>query len=442
MLKRKFYDFLLQWKETHGKECLLVKGARQVGKTFIIDKFGRDCYSNYLYVNFITSPECRSLFDGNLDANEIVKRLSMTFQDFKLVPGDTLLFLDEIQNCPNARTAFKPLAIDGRMDVIGSGSLLGITFLDDDPRLNRERREASVPVGYERQCVMHSLDFEEFLWALGYRDDAVGLYRESFDKLVPVPNAANEKMLRLFREYVAVGGMPEVVNHFLAGNSFSAAHDEQMKIVNANLDDIAKYASTTDKPKIRACYLSIPAQLARENRKFKYSAVESGGTARKFGSAIDWLRESALVLECHNLEMPEMPLAAFEKPDCFKLYASDVGTLVGMMGFAVKKPIVENTAKGAAKGGIYENAIMSLLVRRGYAPRYYLPRSNVAEIDFLIEKDSGVVPIEVKAGNASTPSFDAVLERPEIAYGYKFTSGNVGRVGKKITLPHYMAMFV
>ena len=366
----------------------------------------------------------------------------MTFQDFKLVPGDTLLFLDEIQNCPNARTAFKPLALDGRMDVIGSGSLLGITFLDDDPKLNRERREASVPVGYERQCVMYSLDFEEFLWALGYRDEAVALYREAFDRLVPVPDAANEKMLRLFREYIAVGGMPEVVNRFLVNNSFSAAYDEQMKIVNANLDDIAKYASTSDKPKIRACYLSIPAQLARENRKFKYSAVESGGTARKFGSAIDWLRESALVLECHNLETTEMPLAAFEKPDCFKLYASDVGTLVGMMGFAVKKPIVENTAKGAAKGGIYENAIMSLLARRGYSPRYYLPKSNVAEIDFLIEKNSGIVPIEVKAGNTSTPSFNAILERSEISCGYKFISGNVGRVGKKITLPHYMAMFI
>ena len=135
-------------------------------------------------------------------------------------------------------------------------------------------------------------------------------------------------------------------------------------------------------------------------------------------------------------------MAAFEKPDCFKLYASDVGTLVGMMGFAVKKTIVDNTAKGAAKGGIYENAIMSLLVRRGYAPRYYLQKSNVAEIDFLIERDSGIVPIEVKAGNTSSPSFNAILDRPEIACGYKFINGNVGRVGKKITLPHYMAMFI
>lgn len=442
MLRRKFYDTLARWKSAHRKECLLVKGARQVGKTYIIDKFGRENYESYLYVNFISNPDCRAVFAGDLDAETLFKQLTITFHDFKLIPGKTLIFLDEIQNCPKARTAFKPLAIDGRADVIGSGSLLGLTYINDGTVLNQERREASVPVGYERQVVMYSLDFEEFLWAVGYRDDAVGLLKDAFESLTPLPSSINDRMLRLYREYIAVGGMPEVVVRFVTGNSFSAAFDEQRKIIDANLDDIAKYAPTTEKPKIRACYLSIPRQLAKENTKFKYSVVERGGSSRKFSSAVDWLCESALVFRSHNVETPFLPLASYVKDSNFRLFTSDIGTLVGMMGFEAMRPIVENTLIGQAKGGLYENAANCALVRRGYAPCYYMPKSNLAEIDCLIEKDSSVVPIEVKAGNSSTTSFDKMLERPEIKFGYKFINGNIGRAGKKITIPHYMSMFV
>ena len=440
MLKRKFYDTLVNWKNNHGKECLLVKGARQIGKTFIIDKFASENYESYLYINFITNPEHCRIFDGNLEAKELFMRLSYTFVDFKLIPGRTAIFLDEIQNCPNARTALKPLALDGSADVIASGSLLGLTYLDDG--LARERESASIPVGYERQVTMYSLDFEEYLWAVGFRPEMISHLKDAFGSLTPVDPVVNEKMLRLFREYIAIGGMPEVVNRFIAENSYSAAYDEQTKIIASNLDDIAKYAPTADKPKIRACYLSIPSQLARENKKFKYATVEHGGTSRKFGSSVDWLRESALCLQCHNVETPELPLNVYHKPDCFKLYAADVGTLSGMMGFEVKKAIIENTLAGFAKGGLYENVIMSLLVRRGFAPAYFMPKSNQSEVDFLIEKDGGVVPIEVKAGNNATASFNAILERPAISCGYKFVDGNVGRVEKKITLPLYMVMFV
>lgn len=426
----------------HGAECLLVKGARQIGKTFTIDQFGRDNYESYLCLNFITNPELRDIFQGNLEAREIFKRLTLAFQDFRLVPGKTLLFFDEIQNCPAARTAFKPLALDGRADVIGSGSLLGLTFLDGDKQLQKERREASVPVGYERQAKMHSLDFEEFLWALGYREDAVGILREAFEKGESVPAAGNARMAELYREYIAVGGMPQVVTRFLEENSFSAAFEEQRKIIDANLDDIAKYAPTAEKPKIRACYLSIPAQLARENAKFKYSAVEHGGSARKFGASVDWLRESSLAVMCHNVESPTVPLAAYRRGECFKLFAGDVGILAGMMGFEVKERIVRDTLAGPAKGGIYENAVLCALVRRGYEPCYFMPKSNLAEVDFLVERDGKVVPIEVKAGNGPSASFDRMLERRDVAVGYKFVNGNVGRVGKKVTLPHYMAMFL
>jgi len=440
MLKRKFYETLVHWKQNHKNECLLVKGARQVGKTFIIDKFASENYASYLYINFIDNPEYRDIFSASLVAKDLFKTLSITFQNFQLIPGKTIIFLDEIQNCPKARSALKPLAIDGRVDVIASGSLLGLTYLDDG--LTNERNESSIPVGYERQMTMHALDFEEYLWAIGYRDDVIGLLKEYFAELKPLPTASNDRMHRLFREYIVVGGMPDVVNCFVAENSFSAAYDAQKKIIDSNLDDIAKYAATPEKPKIRACYLSIPHQLARENKKFKYSAVEAGGTSRKFGNSIDWLRESALCLQCHNLETPAMPIRAYQKPDCFKLYMSDIGTLTAMMGFNVKKPIVDNSLCGFAKGGIYENAIMSLLVRNGHAPAYYLPKSNLSEIDFLIENDNGVVPVEVKSGNSASVSFNRMLEHSDVKIGYKFIDGNIGKVGKKVTLPHYMAMFI
>ncbi|MBO6167013.1 MAG: ATP-binding protein [Kiritimatiellae bacterium] len=440
MLKRKFYDSLLEWKSNHGQECLLVKGARQVGKTFIIDYFGNANYSSYLYLNFVLNKEAAECFGDNLDADVIFKRFTARYPRFKLIPGDTLVFLDEIQACPRARTALKSLAIDGRADVVASGSLLGINFLDDG--LEKERAKESIPVGYENQVFMRPMDFEEFLWALGYGEDAVGILRESFDSLTAVDSSINEKFLSLFREYVAVGGMPEVVSSFIEGNSFSQAYKVQEWIKNSNLDDIARYAARAEKPKVRACYLSLPSQLARENKKFKYSEVGSGGSARKFGNSVAWLRESALGIQCFNTTAPSMPLNVYRTDDCFKMYVSDVGILTSMMGFEVKKTIVDNTIKGFAKGGLYENAVIQQLVARGYEPCYHQRNSSVGEIDFLIERDGAVIPIEVKAGHTTSESFDRLLESDDVQVGYKFIRGNVGRVGKKITLPHYMTMFL
>ena len=440
MLKRKFYNTLLQWKSSHRKECLLVKGARQIGKTFIIDYFGKNNYSSYLYLNFILDKSAAECFGDNITADEIFKQISARYQRFRLVPGDTMIFLDEIQSCPRARTALKSLAIDGRADVIASGSLLGLTYLDDG--LDAERAQESMPVGYENQVFMHPMDFEEYLWAIGYDENVIGNLRESFQTLTPVAATINDRFLSLFREYIAIGGMPEVVDTFITYNSFSLAHDVQTRIKNANLDDIARYAARHEKPKVRACYLSLPSQLARENKKFKYSTVVSGGSSRKFGNSIDWLRESALALQCFNTTAPAAPLSVYHDKGCFKMYVSDVGILTAMIGFDVKKTIVDNTIKGFAKGGIYENAIMQQLIARGYNPCYYQRNSSVGEIDFLIEGEGGVVPIEVKSGRTSSEAFDRLLEQSDVAVGYKFIRGNVGRVGKKVTLPHYMSMFV
>lgn len=441
MLRRKIYDTLLNWKQNHGQECLLIKGARQIGKTYIIDYFGRKNYKSYLYINFIFDSSTVSIFDGNLDIDSLIKTISLIFPSFKLLPNETLIFLDEIQACPRARTALKSFALDGRIDVIASGSLLGINFFENKASIG-ETINDSIPVGYEHQIMMYSLDFEEYLWARGYTEENIGILKEAFQTLTPLPTPINEKMHELFREYLINGGMPEVVNSFVETNNYGTAFDVQKKILNSNLDDIARYASVVEKPKIRACYLSLPAQLAKENKKFKYSVVEKGGSSRRFSTSIDWLKETSLVNVCHNVTSPNLPLSVYKIEDIFKLYVTDVGIYCAMMGFEIKNAIYNNTISGFAKGGIYENAIMAFLVRRGYTPYYWLPKTNLAEIDFLIEKDGVVVPIEVKSSNNTSKTFDELLKREDIKYGYKLVYGNIGKSGKKITLPHYMAMFI
>ena len=233
MLKRKFYNQLVQWKSSHSQECLFVKGARQIGKTFIIDYFGKQNYTSYLYINFILNNEATRIFEGSLEADTIFKTISAYYPNFRLTPGETLIFLDEIQACPRARTALKSFAIDGKADVVASGSLLGINFLDDG--LEKERSQESIPVGYEKHMTMLPMDFEEFLWALGYTENSIGILRESFENLTQVPISINDKFLQIFREYITIGGMPEVVNAFVQGNSFSLAFEVQEQIIAKKL---------------------------------------------------------------------------------------------------------------------------------------------------------------------------------------------------------------
>ena len=288
-LKREFYDTLLEWKKRKRWECLLVKGARQIGKTFIIEKFGRENYASMVVVNFIESPECIPVFDGSLDATGIFAGLSAVFPDDRFVTGDTLLFLDEIQECPNARTAMKFLAMDGRCDVIASGSLLGIKY-----KRKPERQIKSVPVGYERQVTMHSLSLREFLWAKGYGDAQIEGLREYFEKREKVPEPVNAKFHQLTREYVVVGGMPEVVSRYVDAPHFGEVQRTQEKLLASFLDDIHKYADKTDVQKIEQCYMAVPRLLAKENRKFKYAEVGHMGSARKYLSCVEWLRDAKL----------------------------------------------------------------------------------------------------------------------------------------------------
>lgn len=435
MLKRKMLDTLRAWKASHGNECLLINGARQVGKSYVVNAFGREDYESLVSLDFVMHPEQKEIFAGSLDPNEIFSRISLYVPGARLLPGRTLIFIDEIQECPQARSAFKYLAQDGRFDVIGSGSLLGIRFrgLEDAP---------SLPVGYERQITMHPLDFEEFLWARGYRPEAIEVLRGYFERLEAVPAAINDRMMRLLREYLVVGGMPAVVQTFVEAGDFGRAHDAQLQLHALYLDDVAKYAPPAQRVKARACYLSLPRQLAKENTRFSYATVESRGRARKFEGSVDWLVGAEMVRRCTAVSTPQFPLVAYEQGERFRLYANDTGLLMAMYDFSMKAAVVDNTLGGPMKGGLYENLVAGMLVARGVPLRYWTSSDSKHEIEFLADDEGSVVPIEVKAGRGSTASLNALLEREDVAVGYKLVDGNVGKDGKKITLPLYMAMFL
>lgn len=442
MLKRKVYDQLLNWKieRKNGlKKCLILKGARQVGKSYIVKEFGKNEYKSFIYIDFFKQPNLKDVFKGELSADEIYKRLTANMPDIELIKGDTLIFLDEIQYCGNARTAIKFLAEDMRYDVISSGSLLGLSYNDNADDLVEEPK--SIPVGYETQIIMHSLDFEEFLWSYGYKEDTISNLREYLISNEKIPESINERFETLFREFMVVGGMPEVVADFAENKDFNRVAKIQADILAEYQDDISKHAKGKEKQYVRMCYDAVFKQLAKEVKKFQYSTVEKGQTRRKFGGSVKWLRDANLVNTCYNVHEPYLPLMANANEDQFKLYVNDTGLLTSMYGFETKLAILNNTIKGNAKGGIYENIIAECLVKRGYNLYYYKP-NDTQEIEFLIEKNGEVLPIEVKASNSSTKSLNSFIEKFEPSVSYKLITGGNGKVGNKLTLPHYLVMFL
>ncbi len=440
MIKRKMYKYLINWKQKKDKSALIIKGARQVGKSYLVREFGRNEYEGYIEINFLKNPLYKNIFKGDLSAEEIFKMLSAYIPNLKIIPFKTLLFLDEIQVCAEARTAVKFLVEDGSVDVISSGSLLGLSYLEDDDKNVTE--PTSLPVGYEEQITMYSLDFEEFLWAKGYNDDAIAYLKDFYISNKEVPKELNDKYLELFREFMIVGGMPEVVQTFIDTNNFQEASKIQGKILADYQDDISKHAKGQEKIKVRQCYDSIPKQLAKEYKKFQYSVVEKGKTSKKYGGSIKWLCDSSLVNKCSNVNEAYIPLLAYEMDDQFKLYLNDTGLLLYLYGPETKLAILNNTLKGNAKGGIYENIISESLLKRGYKLYYYKTQNSSMEIEFVIEKNGEVIPIEVKAGNDSTPSLNSFINKYHPKVSYKFVNGNVGFLDGKKTLPHYMVMFI
>ena len=433
MLRRKIYDKLLAWKNNKGKkDAILLRGVRQCGKTYIVREFGKREYKNFIEINFIERPDMQAVFSGNLDVDNMVQQIKLSMPGCQFIPGETLLFLDEIQDAPNARTSLKFWTQDGRFDCIASGSLLGIDY----------KNEVSIPVGYEQQLIMRTLDFEEFIWALGAEVNLKEMLAPYVDGAKRVPEAMHNSLNKYLQEYMVVGGLPEVVDTYIATKDFYQVHLLQEKILRDYQDDIAKYALNQDKIKAKQCFLSIPRQLSKENHKFQYSVVEKKATARKFTSSLDWLHNAGLIDFAYNVNSPWFPLKAYVKEDQFRVYLCDIGLLVAMYGYQMKIALLSDALEGPAKGGIYESLVADILAKRGEELYYYKKEDSTLEIEFILERDCKLVPVEVKARKGSTRSLNELLKMDNIERGYKLTAQNTGVVEKKITLPLYMAAII
>lgn len=433
MLRRKIYDKFLAWKNNKGKkDAILLRGVRQCGKTYIVREFGKREYKNFIEINFIERPDMQAVFSGNLDVDNMVQQIKLSMPGCQFIPGETLLFLDEIQDVPNARTSLKFWTQDGRFDCIASGSLLGMDY----------KNEVSIPVGYERQLIMRTLDFEEFIWALGAEVNLKEMLAPYVDGAKRVPEAMHNSLNKYLQEYMVVGGLPEVVDTYIATKDFYQVHLLQEKILRDYQDDIAKYALNQDKIKAKQCFLSIPRQLSKENHKFQYSVVEKKATARKFTSSLDWLHNAGLIDFAYNVNSPWFPLKAHVKEDQFRVYLCDIGLLVAMYGYQLKIALLSDALEGPAKGGIYESLVTDILAKRGEELYYYKKEDSTLEIEFILERDCKLVPVEVKARKGSTRSLNELLKMDNIERGYKLTAQNTGVVEKKITLPLYMAAII
>lgn len=432
MIERKIYNDLIKWKENKNKKSLIIKGARQVGKTFIIDKFCMENYKNYVYINFFENDEYKTIFESGLDVDNIIKRLTIVLPNVNLVPYETVIFLDEIQDCPRAITALKFLTIDKRFDIIASGSLLGINYKDEIP---------SYPVGYVEHLEMYSLDFEEFCYANGMSKEAIKYLKEYFDELKTVPDSIHNKMMELFKEYIIVGGMPAVVSEFVDSHDYTKVLKAQRDIIEDYKMDIGKYAKENEKAKIRDCFLSIPKHLSKDYKKFRYNLVSSGGKALKYQGSLQWLNDANIINFCYNLSVPELPFEGNSISDIFKVYMSDTGLLMAMFESSSAKEIL-NGNLGIYKGAIYENVIADILAKKGLN-LYYFEHNSTIEVDFLIKYRDKITAVEVKsADNTKSKSLNSMIDNWKVEQGIKLSSKNIGISDKIISLPIYMAMFL
>ena len=437
MLERKITNVLKEWKKEEKKPCLLIRGARQVGKTFIIDDFAKKNYENYIYINFELMPEYKSIFDGNLDIKTLIMKLEVTFPNVNIEPYKTILFLDEIQSCPNARTALKSFALDGRIDVISSGSLLGLYY----------KQVASYPVGYERVIDLYPLDFEEFLWGIGIKKETISYAKDCFENVKPMDEYIMNQLSEQFKMYMLVGGMPNVVNEYVQSNSLSKVLTYQKAIVENYLLDVVKFAEVSNKQKIINTFNSIPIQLSKKNKKFLYSEInqeEENIGERKYASSIEWLKDAGIINFCYNLSEPALPLISNIRLNCFKVYMRDTGLLISMLEEGTQKAILDNDLY-INQGALLENICAEEISTRHNKLMYFEKKSTL-EIDFVLNINGKVTAIEVKSGkNKQAKSLKSIIQNYKTVTRYmKFENDcNVYKDEENIEhYPLFMIMFI
>lgn len=444
MLRRKIEKTLAEWKSTENRKPLVIKGLRQCGKTYIVQKFANENYESVVYMNFILEPDKKSAFVGNLDVDTIVLNLSALIQGSRFIKGKTCIILDEIQECKEARTALKSFQIDGRYDVIATGSLLGVEgYCKRRKKDEREEGSDSVPIGYETVVDMYPLDFEEFLWANGINDAVIDAVKSCFKNEKTVPGGIHKAMMELLYRYVIVGGLPEVVNCFLETKNIELIYKMQRNLIAEYEEDMVKYADDADKPNIRECFESIPKQLAKENKKFQYSVVRKGGRASQFIGSIQWLEDAGIVRRCYNTRITELPLEGNSIQDCFKVYTTDIGIFIAMLDYGTQANILKGDLLGY-KGAIFENLMADFLCKSGQK-LYYFHKDSGLELDFLVRFNGECVVLEVKSKSGKAKSMATVLKNEAVYHvknAIKLGQYNVGREGKVLTVPLYMGFLI
>ena len=435
MLRRKIQDTLLQWKNTPGHKPLIIKGCRQCGKTFSVREFAKKYYKHEVYLNFLQDSSYASIFSGSLEVNHLVMMMSALIPDAVFEAGATVIILDEIQDCPDARTALKFFHLDGRFDVICTGSLLGVRGYGKEPK--------SVPVGYETVIDMFPLDFEEFLWANGITAPMISILEECLKKESPVPEALHNRFRQLLLQYVVVGGMPEAVQLFVDTKQVGSVLQLQRDIIRSYEDDMIKYADKKDKGRIAECFQSIPKQLSKENKKFQYSVVRKGGTAAQYAGSLQWVEDAGIISRCYNLTLPELPLDGNAIEDIFKVYMKDTGLLISMLEDGTQFDVLQGNLYGY-KGAIFENLIADFFAKMG-RKLYYYHKDSGLEIDFVIRWRGECALVEVKAETGNAKSAATILKHPEkylVNQCIKLGNYNVGRSGRILTLPLYMGFLL
>lgn len=436
MLKRKIERLLLNWKNKENKNPLIIKGCRQCGKTFSVMEFANQYYDHVVYLNFFQNPDYNSIFSGSLEIDYLIMMMSALLGPGAIFePGKTVLILDEIQECPQARTALKFFKLDGRFDVIGTGSLLGVKGYGKEP--------ASIPVGYETVIDMYPMDFEEFLWANGIQEPIIQLLRKSLEEEKPVPEALHSRLWQLMLQYTVVGGMPAVVQAFVDTKQMNQVLQMQRDIIRSYEDDMVKYAETKDKSRIKECFQSIPLQLGKENKKFQYSVIQKGATASKFAGSLQWIEDAGIISRCYNLSITELPLDGNAEKDIFKVYMKDTGLFVSMLEDGTQFDILQGNLYGY-KGAVFENLIADIFSKMGRSLYYYRKDSGL-EVDFVIRYKSKCTLVEVKASTGNVKSTKTILKHPEkyhVYHAIKLGNYNIGCSGAILTLPLYMSFLL
>ena len=434
-LKRKIDDYLIEWKKDKDKKPLIVKGARQIGKTDAIENFANNNYKNVVEINFVLQKQYKSIFDNGFEVDTIIRNISLINPDFVFVPGETIIFFDEIQDCINVATSLKSFNIDKRYDVICSGSLMGINYKEIE----------SNSVGNKIDYEMYSMDFEEFLWAKGYKKEQIEDMYSYMLKCEALPSVMYDVMMENFKEYMVIGGMPEIINKFIEQKNFSGILSMQKQIIADYKEDITKYAIGLDQTRILNVYNKIPVFLGNENKKFQISKLQKGARNREYVGTIDWLNNAGIINICYCLGQPELPLGGNYDPDNYRVYFRDTGLLIGSLDEESQEDLRNNKNFNTYKGAIYENIVGDMLAKEGYQLYFYKNEKGTIEIDFFIRDKDSLIPVEAKANDNKTTSLNKMIDNDkysDIKYGIKLCNKNIGFNGKFYTFPYFMTFLL